>query len=415
MRILFITTYFEPDSGAAAVRLSRLARLLAARGHKVTVLTTMPHYPVGQIREGYRGKFTISEEREGLKIVRACLWATPSTRISRRFISQITFMFTAFLRGLFIAQTDVIFIEAQPVFTGLAGRVLSMFKRRPYVLNVSDLWPDHLLSVGMLTEKHPVYRVLRWLVDGNYRRAARIVGISTPLTEGIRQYVTDPEQVVTIHNGVDLRRFHPNVDGAAFRQKYSLGDAKIVAFIGTFATAYDFDLMLEVAKRFEDRADVLFVYIGGGSGQSEALEARLAAGDLSNVRALGWIEHDEIPAAWAVTHLTYMAIRNHALYRRTFPAKIYEAMASGVPIALAIEGAAVETMRESGAGLVVTWEDVDALTNAVKRLLDDDDFYATCSASARAYAEQHYDAEKVAAAYEAILLTAAREKDELIP
>ncbi|HEX2620003.1 MAG TPA: hypothetical protein VHL11_07645, partial [Phototrophicaceae bacterium] len=81
MRILLISTFFAPDSGAAAVRLTRLAKQLAQRGHSVTVLTTMPHYPYGKIADTYRGKFTISEIVDNVRIVRVWLWATPSGKI----------------------------------------------------------------------------------------------------------------------------------------------------------------------------------------------------------------------------------------------------------------------------------------------------------------------------------------------
>jgi len=136
MHILFLTTYFEPDSGAAAVRLSRLAHLLKARGHDITVLTTLPHYPVGQIQANYRGKFAIVEDRDGLRVIRTWLLATQSPRISRRLISQNTFMLTALLRGLGIKRPNVMLVEAQPIFTGFAGALLGKIKRVPVVLNV---------------------------------------------------------------------------------------------------------------------------------------------------------------------------------------------------------------------------------------------------------------------------------------
>lgn len=407
MRILFITTYFEPDSGAAAVRLSRLARLLAARGHNVTVLTTMPHYPVGQIREGYRGKFTITEESDGVKIVRAWLWATPSTRISRRSISQISFMLTAFLRGLFVSRPDVIFIEAQPVFTGLAGRLLSLIKRRPYVLNVSDLWPDHLLTVGAMTESHPIYRVLRWLVDGTYRGAACIVAMSPLWALKIRGYIGDATPIEVLYNGVDLARFAPGRDASAFKAKYDLPpDKKIVSFIGAFTTQNDFDVMLDAMAHLHYHDDVLCILVGGGT-QSDAVREKFESLALSNVRWLGWVDFDDIPDAWAASDVTILALRDEPLYSGTMPAKFFEAMASGVPIVAAVKGVPADILTESGAGFVTTMGDGAALAEAVTRLLTDETLYKQCSAAGRAYASQHYDAAKVAEAYENILMTAA--------
>src|SRR5690606_37738563 len=121
MHILLVTTYYEPDSGAAAVRLSRLAKALVRRGHQVTVLTTLPHYPQGRIAERYQKAWAVEQNRSGVRVVRVWLWATPSPRISRRLISQMSFMLSAALRGLTLPRPDVVLIEAQPVFTSLAG------------------------------------------------------------------------------------------------------------------------------------------------------------------------------------------------------------------------------------------------------------------------------------------------------
>lgn len=247
MHILMVTNYFEPDQGAASIILSRLARKMQQRGHQVTVLTSLPNYPHGRILDGYRGKFVVVEERDGIRVIQTWLWATPSPKISRKFISQITFMLTAILRGLFLPRPDVLLVEGQPIFTQMAGVFLSAVMRRPYVLDIHDLWPDHMLSVGALTETHPVYRIARGLVNRNYRSAARIIALTPYLEKVIRGYIPPTDKVSTVFSGVDLKRFQPELDARAFREKHGLGDARIVAYIGTLGTAYDPLTMLETA------------------------------------------------------------------------------------------------------------------------------------------------------------------------
>lgn len=401
MRILFITTYFEPDSGAAAVRLSRLAKLLAARGHHVTVLTTMPHYPVGQIREGYRGRFTITEERDGLKIVRAWLWATPSTRISRRFISQVSFMLTAFWRGLFISQPDVVFIEAQPVFTGFAAVLLSKLKRAPYMMNISDFWPEHLLSVGAVSETHPVYRLSLAWVNWMYNGAKKLVGVNPALTESVIKRIGREDDVKTIFNAVDLGRIRPGLNAAEFKAKHGLDtpDKLIVSFVGTFGTHIDINTMLDAAARLRNRDDVYFVFIGTG-GQRDALAERIAQDDLAHTRWIGWIDHHEMPLAWAASDVTYWAVHNRELYRGALQAKIYEAIASGTPVVVATEGLTAQMAVDSGAGRAVPFGDAEGLAREIAALLDDPEQRARHSTAGRAYAEANFDPERIVTAYE---------------
>lgn len=407
MRILIVTNYFEPDQGAASVIVTRLAKKLIRRGHEVTILTSMPNYPQGRIPDAYRGKFVVTEERDGLRVIQTWLYATPSPRISRKFISQISFMVTAFVRGLGIPRHDVMLVEAAPIFTGLAGALLSRIKRVPYVLDVRDLWPDHMLSVGALTESHPIYRAARWLVDRIYISAAGIVTVTPHLEKVIRGYIPPTDKIRTVFSGVDLERFRPGLDAAAFRQKYGLGDARIVAYIGTLGTAYDCLTMLETAKRFVTREDVRFVIMGTGT-QKQLVRERLAQGDLPNVRWIEWVDHAEVPGAWASTDIAFWALHNHPLHRGAIGSKIYEALASGVPVAVALEGVVADVLAESGGGLSVPFGDVDGLSAGIQRLLDDADFYDQCSRAARAYAENRFDAERAADVYETMLKERAR-------
>src|SRR5882757_5585890 len=108
MHIWILTQFYPPEFGAAAIRLSRLARLLAADGHTVTVLTGMPNYPEGVIRPEYRGKIFSNEILDGVEIERVWVYASPSKRARARLLNQFSFMGMAALRGIFLRRPDVI-------------------------------------------------------------------------------------------------------------------------------------------------------------------------------------------------------------------------------------------------------------------------------------------------------------------
>jgi len=345
------------------------------------------------------------EERDGMRVIQTWLWATASPRISRKLISQVSFMLTASLRGLAIPRPDVVMIEAQPVFTNLAGVFLSKIKRVPYVLDVSDLWPDHLLSVGIVTEKHLVYRIARWLVDRTYRGAAGITALTPFLAATIQRYIGATDKIRVIYSGVDLSRFRPGLDTSDFRKKYDLSSARLVTFVGTFGTAYDMEMMLETAKPFADREDVTFVFMGRGS-QNDVFQQRLARGDLPNVRWIEWVDHMEIPYAWASSYVTFWALHKHDLHRGAIATKLYEAMGSGVPVCVALEGLVADILQQSDAGIAVSFGDLGGLVNAIRRLLEEPGLRERYSLAARAFAEAHFDYENSVAAYEQVLLKA---------
>jgi glycosyltransferase involved in cell wall biosynthesis len=304
-------------------------------------------------------------------------------------------MMALFLRGFAVKRPNVILIEAQPVFTGFAGALLSKIKRAPYVLNVSDLWPDHLLSVGAMTETQFAYRMARKLVDTMYRGSAHIVAMSPAWATTINGYLKRDDKTSVIYNGVDLDRFRPDIDAIAFRKKYDLGDERLITFIGTFSTQYDIDVMFRAVGQLPEYSVVI---IGSGT-QGERVDQY----NLPNVRRINWVSHDEVPQAWAASRLTFWALRDETLYEGTIPAKLFELMACGVPVVCAIRGVTAQMIESADAGLVVDCGDVDGLAEAMRRMMTDDDLHDRCARSAREYAIAHFDPEKVADAYAAVL------------
>lgn len=398
--LLLVTHYYAPDGGAAAVRLSRLAAELVARGWRVTVLCPMPHYPQGRIRDAYRGKWTMQETLHGVRVVRAWHWATPSRRIALRLLSQMSFMGMASLRGLALPRPDALFVENQPVFSALAGWFLSKVKRRPYVVNVSDYWPEYLVAVGVTHEQSPIYRTFRALVNLTQRHARAIVALLPDILTSIEKRIGTPPNAHIIMNATDLTRFRPDIDTVAFRQKHALGDAKLVTFAGTLGNHIDLATMLATAARFTDREDVLFLLLGTGIHR-DMLQAHEQA--LPNVRWIDWVDHADMPAAWATSHVTFWAVHDNATNRISLQSKVYEAMASGVPLVVAVEGILSDLITRSEAGRAVAFGDVDALADALARYLDDPVARAQSSAQARAYAEAHFDFTKVVTRYETVI------------
>lgn len=406
MRILLVTSWFEPDSGAASARFSQLAHYLASRGHQVTVLAPMPHHPQGRIADAYRGAWTRVEMRGQLRVVRVWLWASPSSRIRRRLLTQLSFMAGALLRGWSLPRPDLLLVESQPLPTGLAGMLLARRLRAPYVLSVSDLWPDHLLSVGALRESHPVYRLARRVVDGLYRQARAIVTISPEWTRRIGGRIRPTPELHTMYFMVNLQRLRPDLCGEDFRARHGLQDQRIVACIGTFATQYDFDLLLQAARRLEAHEDLLFLLIGDGSQRAMLRDTA------ANVRHLAWLSPEEIPPAWSAADISCFALRKHELHQGALPARLFESLASGTPVVAACAGESARIIRESGGGMAVSPGDVAAFAEAIVRLLDDEDRRRRCGHDGRAWAGENVDVEVQCRRYEQILLRAAERGGE---
>ena len=407
MHILFVTHYYEPDSGAAANRITRLARLLQERGHQITVLAPMPHYPQGIKPTEYRRRWTVINNRDGIRVIHVWLWTTTNPAILRRMISQLSFMLTCSLRGLFVQRPDVMFIENQPIFTGLAGWFLSKVKRVNYVLNVSDFWPEYLVVAGVVSETSPIYRMFKALTNLTQRQAAVIVAMVDQLMHKIEARIGPVERKAIINNAVDLDRLNPANDDQAFRAKFDLGDERLVTFLGGLGPHIDIETMLDAARPFAGESNLLFLFVGTGA-QKETLLTRLAEPDFAHCRWVEWIGAEDLPGFWAASHITYWALHHNELDRMRFQAKLYEALATGTPAVIAVDGLMSDFLAETQTGLTVMPGDAKALTAAIRTLLDDDGLYTEMAKRGRTYAEAHFDQDKQADDYEAAFYEAQR-------
>ncbi len=206
MKILFLTQYYPPETGAAPLRAYHFASKLARSGHDVTVVTGMPNHPSGVKPPEYRRALFRREKRDGVRIVRCWLYSTSRKTFATRMFNQLSFMITSFAGGLCSGPCDVMLVTSPPLFLGLTGWLLGLLKCTTYVLDVRDYWPYAAVALGQLESRTAVAlaECLEWFL---YRRAARIVAV----TPGMRRLMLErriPEhRIVLIPNGADRMRW----------------------------------------------------------------------------------------------------------------------------------------------------------------------------------------------------------------
>jgi len=398
MQIVLVTHYYAPESGAAAVRLTRLTRMLAARGHGVTVVAPLPHYPDGVVPENFRGRFVRKYEEQGVQCVRLWLWTHSNATIVKRLISQVSFFLTCSAYLLFQKRPDVVLVENQPIFTGLAGWLFSRVKNAPYVINVSDFWPEVLLTSDVLQETSLLYRLYKMMVNLTQQQADTIIAMYPAIATSIQQRIQHSPPIEIILNAVDLQKFHPQVRAADFLSTFDILAGKIVLFVGVIGSHLDLESMLTVAQHLPD---VTFLYVGMGS-QDHKLQRAIDTG-LNNIHWIKWVDFKWMPMVWTCTTVVFWALHDRGYEAQRVQAKLFEALASGTPLVVATQGDMANMIQAAGAGIVPEIGNVNEMVEGVHKLLADDDFYSACSHAARNYAEQHFDIQNVTTRYEAVL------------
>jgi glycosyltransferase involved in cell wall biosynthesis len=155
-----------------------LAKRLNELGDSVTVVTAFPNYPTGVIQEGYRGRFAMEERMDGVRVLRRWVFATPNSGVFKRIFNWLSFVVTSLTAVRKVGPVDVIFVQSPPLPIGMATLAFARLKRAPFVFNVSDIWPQSAVELGMLHNRFLI-RLAEALEMHIYRRASRVT-VPTP-------------------------------------------------------------------------------------------------------------------------------------------------------------------------------------------------------------------------------------------
>ncbi|HEX9036774.1 MAG TPA: glycosyltransferase family 4 protein [Ktedonobacterales bacterium] len=404
-RILFVTPYFPPEVGAAQARISETALRLARRGHEVSVLTTAPNYPNGIVFAGYGRGQRRTELWNGVRVVRVWSYVSPNKGFFRRILSQLSFgLLSPFLGAPKIGDPDIIIVESPPLFDALAGRALAWLKRCPYIFTVADIWPESAVQLGALRNPWLIWLAER-LEWSAYRHAAAVWAV----TEGISATLVGrglPEsRVFRLTNGVDTTVFQPQSRDEA-RAELGWDDRYTVLYAGTIGLAQGLEIALDAAERLRADPNVRFVLAGEGAAKAELL-AKATRRGLTNVDFLDALPHARMPRVLAAADACLVSLKNIPLFAGAIPSKLYEAMASGRPILLAVDGEARDLVeRQAGAALYIQPEDGSALAQAIERLRARPDEARILGARGRAFVVERFDRELLTSALEGHIVAA---------
>lgn len=208
MHILFVTDNFPPETNAPATRTFEHTRRWVAAGHQVTVLANAPNFPTGKVFPGYRNRLWQEEQMEGIRVVRVWTYVTANEGFLRRSLDYFSFAVAAVIGGLFLPRPDVIVATSPQIFTALGGCILAGLKRRPFVFELRDLWPDSIVAVSAMRESMLI-GWLRRLEYFLYRRAAKIISVTRSFKQVLTKNGIPAEKIAIVRNGVDLDAFAP--------------------------------------------------------------------------------------------------------------------------------------------------------------------------------------------------------------
>ena len=407
MRIMFLTHYFPPEIGAPQARMFELAKRLDEIGDEVTVVTAFPNYPTGVIHEGYRDRFAMEERMDGVRVVRRWVFATPNSGFFKRILNWLSFVVTSLTTLRQIGPVDVIFVQSPPLPIGIATLAFSRLKRAPFVFNVSDIWPQSAVELGMLRSKFAI-RLAEMLEMHIYRRASRVTVPTPGMLERLASRRVPREKLVLLTNGVDTAAYQPQPPDENLAAQLGLNGHKVFLYAGTHGLSQGLDVILEAAKLTHD-SDVLYVLAGEGADKA-ALVAKARSQGITNVRFLPNQPKSSMPALLNLAYAGIISLRPLDLFRSALPSKMFESMAVGQPLVAALWGEGADLVTAAGCGLVTEPGNAAQLREAVEALAANPERAKAMGRKGREYVDEHFNRRKIAQRLHDLLAEVARKR-----
>lgn len=400
MKLLILTQYFPPETGAPQNRLYELAIRLRDLGVDITVLTAMPNYPQMKVYAGYENKSYCYEEMDGLKVHRSSIFVSEDRSIISRLRNYFSFVLSSRRTGRNkLGNFDFVLCESPPLFLGYTAMYLARIKKAKLIFNVSDLWPESAEKLGVVTNKR-LLKLAYDLEEKCYHKAALVTGQTQGICRNINQRFP---QVKTywLPNGVDLGYYDPSkISSGNWREKNGFSEQdKIFLYAGILGISQALEVILYAAANFRSEPHVKFVLIGSGPEKEKLLRIKTEM-QLHFVHLLDPVSKKEMPEILKSVDASIIPLKNIELFKGAIPSKIFECLAMEVPLLLGVDGEAKELFIDKGkCGLYFKPEDPASLSDCIRSLLAKPEQAFEFGKNGRRFADTYFNRNNIASEF----------------
>jgi colanic acid biosynthesis glycosyl transferase WcaI len=398
MKILLHTMYYLPDYGSAPVLMDELARGLAAAGHEVEVVTTLPR------RRGpeFRG-LVYSRRVEGGVVVKR-LWTNRADHPLARLLAWNIYTAGALVNLLASRRSDVVFLRTPPLQLGVPGFFAKVLRRSKVLVNVQDIHPDLAIESGILRSPAGI-RFAKSLERAVYGLADGIAVISDGFARNLGRKGVPPAKLAILPNWVDTGFLEPGPKDNPVARRTGLDSRFVVMYSGTISISSNraLERALEAAALLAGDREIVFALVGEGLMKAP-LQAKAAALGLANAVFLPFVPYAELPSLLAASDVLLVPL-DRDKSELSVPSKLYTFMAAGRPIlGLASPDSEVAAMlRDHDCGLAASPDDPAAIAAAVRTLKSAPERRRALGANARAYVVRGFAKEAILGSYETLL------------
>ena len=405
LRLIVLCPHFEPDMAPTGVVMTRIVHELAARGHELHVVTSLPWYRKHQVETGWAGALWRIEKTTWGSISRVQPFAGQTkSNLVRRAVGFILFSYFVGLRALFAGgfwrRADGVLAMSPPLTLGLIGWHTKLFRGGKLVFNIQDVFPDAAVETGAISNQR-VIAAASWLERVSYRRSDSVVLLSDDLANNVQRKLDQKfhKRIRVIPNFVDTQAIVPMSRLTNYRRELGVGESLVVMYAGNVGFSQSLELMIEAARVLPN---VIFVINGEGAAR-KSLEAKAHA--LSNVKFGDYQDASRLSEVLATGDLHVVPLRR-GLGSVSVPSKTYSILAAGRPICAAIDldTEVPRILAAANAGVCVEPDNQAAFVSAIAAMIGDRKSLEEMGASGRKWVEGHASPQSIAQRYEALYM-----------
>jgi len=407
MKIVFVCAVFPPEPAPAGIMAHQLATRLTHEGHDVTMIVPFPNRPEGVLYPGFQRRLRArTVTREGYILVRCANWFLGKQRKSlNRFLENVTFGLSSAWAASREGRPDIMIIETWPLFATFFCASLARLWRIPYWYYVQDVYPEAAEGAGIIKANGFVARACR-LLDGYLcQHSAHVIVISETMRDLLAANRKLPLECLTvIPNWLDEATFRVWQGDPAWAREQGISSHVFIAmFGGTLGHVSGVEVLVDVARIMMSDPDALLLCVGEGS-RKEAMVNKSSRLGLTNICFLPFQPVERVPEVQASCNVALLTMHPGSS-DSSVPSKLISYLAASLPVICAAkdESAAARTVRDAGAGIVVSPGDPHAIAEAILRLKCEPQTAQRMGRNARLYFEKHYTLERAFSQFSALV------------
>src|SRR5690554_3946986 len=380
MNILYIHQYFKTPKEPGGTRSYWLAQELLKNGYEVTMIT-INKYQKESVKE---------YNADGIKVVSYGIFYNQSMGIKDRLKSFTDFMVKSTRYALkHSKEYDFVFATSTPLTVGIPALLAKWFKKKKYIFEVRDLWPEVPIQMGAF--KNPlIIGLTRWLEKTIYKNAEHVIALSPGMQDGVIKYIPK-EKTSMIPNMAKMDEFWPREKNMVLAQKLGLkpDSFKIVHF-GSLGIANGAHTIIASAKLMKDVEDVDFLFVGGGATE-KALQSEVNKHQLDNVKFLGRFPMKEVSEIVNFCDVSMVSFLDLPILYTNSPNKLFDSLSAGKPIIVNSAGWTKEMVEEHNCGYYVNPNKPQELADKIIHLKENPETVEKMGENSRILAETVYD------------------------